>query len=158
MATLGRLFPDGYRKELTERSLCPGAVVRIHCDFTTPPKTKFLVVASTEPVLLVFVINSEIPPFIQARQDLRRCQVGLTPDDYDFLDHQSFADCIDVTDAIELDSLRGQMEADYAEIYKGALSLETIQEVLNAIRQSKTMAHGTKALLINTFEHMLGHR
>lgn len=46
---LGDPFPLEERRKHIQARLTPGRVLLLHCDFTTPPKDKFLVLASVEP-------------------------------------------------------------------------------------------------------------
>ncbi len=79
---------------LRDLSIAPGAV------FLGPwagiDHEKFLVVAGVaEDRILVctVMINSEINPYILRRPRMLSCQVPLKGDDYDFLSHDSFANC-----------------------------------------------------------------
>lgn len=82
------------RAGLRELAISPGAV------FIGPwadvDHKKFLVVAGvTEDHILVcaVMINSEINQYIQKRPRMLSCQVELKSDDYDFLSHDSYANC-----------------------------------------------------------------
>ncbi len=79
---------------LRDLSITPGAV------FIGPwadiDHEKFLVIAgvSNNRILVCSVlINSEVNPYIQRRPRMLSCQVTLKGDDYDFLDHDSYANC-----------------------------------------------------------------
>jgi hypothetical protein len=79
---------------LREISIAPGAI------FLGPwaeiDHEKFLIVAgvSEDRILVCTVmINSEINPYIQKRPRMLSCQVLLKSADYDFLSHDSFANC-----------------------------------------------------------------
>ena len=79
---------------LRELAIAPGAV------FIGPwadiDHKKFLIVAgvSEDRILVCSVmINSEINQYIQKRPRMLSCQVELKSDDYDFLNHNSFANC-----------------------------------------------------------------
>lgn len=79
---------------LRDMSIAPGAV------FLGPwadiDHEKFLVVAGvSDDRLLVcsVMINSEINPYIQKRPRMLSCQVLLKSADYDFLSHDSYANC-----------------------------------------------------------------
>ena len=81
-------------EELRSLSVLPGAV------FIGPwegvDHEKFLIVAgvSDDRILVCSVmINSEINPYIQKRPRMLFCQVLLKTDDYDFLSHDSYANC-----------------------------------------------------------------
>jgi len=79
---------------LREISIAPGAI------FLGPwadiDHEKFLIVAgvSEDRILVCTVmINSEINPYIQKRPRMLSCRVLLKSADYDFLSHDSFANC-----------------------------------------------------------------
>lgn len=79
---------------LRDISIAPGAV------FLGPwadiDHEKFLIVAgvSEDRILVCAVmINSEINPYIQKRPRMLSCQVLLKSADYDFLSHDSYANC-----------------------------------------------------------------
>lgn len=79
---------------LRKISIAPGAI------FLGPwadiDHEKFLIVAgvSEDRILVCTVmINSEINPYIQKRPRMLSCQVLLKSADYDFLSHDSFANC-----------------------------------------------------------------
>jgi hypothetical protein len=79
---------------LRDLSITPGSV------FIGPwadiDHEKFLVIAgvSNDRILVCSVlINSEVNPYIQRRPRMLSCQVTLKGDDYDFLDHDSYANC-----------------------------------------------------------------
>lgn len=81
-------------EEFRGLSVLPGAV------FIGPwegvDHEKFLIVAgvSDDHILVCSVmINSEINPYIQKRPRMLSCQVLLKADDYDFLSHNSYANC-----------------------------------------------------------------
>lgn len=43
-----------------------------------------------------FLVNTSVHPFIQNRPDLLTCQVKIKASDYNFLDHDSFIDCVEL--------------------------------------------------------------
>lgn len=80
--------------ELRNLSVVPGAV------FLGPwaeiNHEKFLVIAGVadDRILVCSVmINSGVNPYIQKRPRMLSCQVELNGDDYDFLSHNSYANC-----------------------------------------------------------------
>lgn len=139
MTNLGSLFSAGVIQQLTEANLRAGAVLFMHCDFTTPPKNKYLVVACCEPEMLVLVINSEINPFIARRDELLDCQVDVPRADHTFLDHDSFVNCIETHTAFNMTDVRDAIVADYANVYKGRLANYVIRQVIDAVERSETM-------------------
>ena len=98
MGAFGDFFPEKERADLAEQHLTPGEVLYLFCDFTTPPKEKYFIVASHTGRPLLFIINSEIHPYVAKRPHLNQCQVQLSVQEYDFLDHDSFANCSKVID------------------------------------------------------------
>lgn len=88
MATLADYFPEAEKLQFIHEHLKPGQIVYLFCDFTTPPKEKYLVLACTQGNPLLFLINSEIHPYIEARPRLKECQVKICASDYQ-LDHDS---------------------------------------------------------------------
>lgn len=50
--SMADLFPDAFKKNhIDEKKLAVGNVLYLHCDFTTPPKVKYLVVCCCNPLL-----------------------------------------------------------------------------------------------------------
>lgn len=79
---------------LRDLSIAPGAV--FIGPWTGIDHEKFLIVAGVaEDHILVcsVMINSEINPYIQCRPRMLSCQVSLKAADYDFLSHDSYANC-----------------------------------------------------------------
>jgi len=71
MATLGDYLPHKEKGQYIEAHLKPGQILYLFCDFTTPPKEKYLVLACPGENPLLFIINSEIHPFIASRPELK---------------------------------------------------------------------------------------
>lgn len=143
---VGDHLPDDQKEEFIRARLVPGAVIYLHCRFTTPPKLKYLLVARVSAETAVLVINSQIPAFKQVRPHLRECQVCIDVANHDFLEHDSFIDCTeahycDTTAVIE------EMMADLGK-YKGGVSAEVRALVVTAIAESYTMTEGEKPPLI----------
>lgn len=81
-------------KGLRDLSITPGAV--FIGPWTGVDHEKFLIVAGVakDRILVCSVmINSKINPYIQCRPRMLSCQVLLKADDYDFLSHNSYANC-----------------------------------------------------------------
>lgn len=102
--------------------LIPGAVIYKFCEFTKPPKEKYLLVVQVQSETTVLVINTSVNKFIQDRQHLLDCQVSIDVATNAFLEHDSFIDCtetqsLSTTDLIEeilkdMSTLRGQITSD----------------------------------------------
>ena len=68
----GSLSRDAQR-ELIKAKISAGCILYLHCDFITNPAYKFLVVVAIDydyEILLAFLINSRIHPFIMGKPDL----------------------------------------------------------------------------------------
>lgn len=139
MVSLGNHFGSSFLSKQVDRQLTPGAVIYMHCPFTTPPKKKFLVVACCDPELLVLVINSEINGFILKRPALLACQVDIIKNDHDFLGHDSIVDCVETRTAFNLSDIRDAINADYGGVYKGRLQDYCIRNVVAAVIESPSM-------------------
>lgn len=82
------------QESLRYLSVAPGAV--FIGPWTGVDHEKFLIVAGVaEDRILVctVMINSEINPYIQCRPRMLSCQVPLKASDYNFLNHDSYANC-----------------------------------------------------------------
>ncbi|MGP3160124.1 hypothetical protein ACTVR5_15890 [Serratia marcescens] len=139
MTNLGSLLGASYAEQLTDTNLRAGAVIYMRCDFTTPAKNKFLVVACCEPEMLVLVINSEINAFIAKRENLLDCQVDVPQADHAFLQYDSYVNCVETHTAFNMTDIRGAIIADYAAVYKGRLADYVIRNVIEAVDKSETM-------------------
>jgi len=63
---LGDRFPKRERLASVRRQLTPWRVVRVFCEFTSPPKDKLLVIGRMGPEVQVLVINSELSAYVLA--------------------------------------------------------------------------------------------
>jgi hypothetical protein len=115
-------------KGLRNLSIVPGAV------FLGPwakiDHEKFLIVAGVaEDRILVcsVLINSEINPYIQKRPRMLSCQVLLKGNDYDFLSHDSYANCAQ--------PVRAKLDAFMADEMKycGLLNVSDLNQVQQRI-------------------------
>ena len=143
MGKLGDHFPDDLKQDYIDRHLVPGQVLYLFCDFTDPPKEKYLVLACVEPEPLLFVINSSIPAFIARRPDMRRCQVRVTTSTHPFLDHDSFINCAETIPLSDQPNMRQQLLTGVGRI-KGTLDDAARRQVLNAVRAAVTVSPSYK--------------
>lgn len=152
--SLGSAFPPGMRKENAEKNLRPGAVIRIYCDFTTPAKEKYLLVVCTSP-LLAFMINSNQPKFVQFRPHLQACQVLIESENHTFLDHDSWAHCVEVHETLDLEELIDLEQGDPSSIVKGHLTEERIKEIIIASNQSPVLERRKKKIVTEALNQSL---
>ncbi len=106
---------------------------------------KFLIVAGvSEDRILVcsVIINSEINPYIQRRPRMLACQVMLKCADYDFLSHDSYANCAQPIKA------KFEVFTDEKRRYCGILNKEDLNKI-----QERIIASGQ--LTINEIDKFL---
>jgi len=151
--SLGDCFPDSFKASFAEqKEIKVSDVLFLHCEFTTPPKNKYLVVCCCEP-LLVFVINSEIHPYIRSKQDLLECQVDILKDDHNFLSWDSYVSCIDAHQAFDLCDIKRRIENDYSKVYVGEVASYCMRDVYLATERSKTMTRRNKRLILEALSN-----
>lgn len=122
---------------LRDLSIAPGAVYL--GPWAEIDHEKFLIVAGVaEDRILVcsVLINSEINPYIRKRPRMLSCQVMLKGDDYDFLSHDSYANCAQ--------PVRAKLEAFMSEEMKycGLLNEGDLTQVQDRIIASGMLSVG----------------
>ncbi len=152
MANLGDMFPRNFVEAFAQnRELTTGDVLYLHCPFTTPPKEKFLLVACCNP-LLVLVINSEINQFIEAREELLNCQVEIPVHDHDFLEWDSFVNCIEAHAAFNIDAIKEKVISEYPRTVRGRIADYCMRAVFTAVQASPTMKRGQKRQILEALD------
>lgn len=148
MSTLGDFFPSDFKQEFSQvRGISPGDVLRFHCEFTTPPKEKMLVVVCCDP-LLVLVINSEINAFILANYNMTECQVDLPVADHDFLDHDSVVNCVRAHSAFSMEYAKEAIAADYGNVMEGRVQDVYMRQIYVAVGKSASMERRHKKKIL----------
>lgn len=142
---LGDFFPAALKEDIARRKVVPGVVLHTYCDFTTPPKNKFILVVSTAP-FLVFFINSEINQYIRSKPHLMVGQVQIDQESHPFLSHDSWASCVDVCSAIDYTNVIA-MAAENGGMIKGLLSESCIRDVIRATNEVKTVSPRNKRII-----------
>ena len=146
MPRLGNNFPQSRRREWAQNQLTPGRVLYLFCEFTIPPKEKYLALVCRKPRPLLFAVNSSLTSFVEKRPDFRKCQVSLSTRDYDFLRHDSFLNCSEVIYSLQVGEIVDQLVADTTRT-KGALNEITIQEITQVVRDARTISPIHKKLI-----------
>lgn len=143
-------LPPAERRKYIHARLTPGRVLLLHCDFTTPPKDKFLVLVAVEPELLFFAINSTVNEFIRRRDYLMQCQVEIGHEDHPFLRHHSF---INRTEAhkIALREVYEQLERDVGRL-KDGVSPQTRDQIVAAVKFAKTLPPRYKTEILSALD------
>lgn len=132
------LSPDDKLKYICQ-ALVPGRILHLHCNFTTPPKNKFVVLVSVQPALALFVTNSEISEWLKARQDLRDRQVTLHQKDHAYLSHDSFLNCTEAIRQMELAEIERQLVKDTNNI-KDVVTASEREAILYAVKDCRTLS------------------
>jgi hypothetical protein len=141
---------------LLANNLRVGAVIYKFCDFTTPPKNKFMVVASLEPNLLVLMVNSEINTFYVQR-GLQHLHVPVPVADHDFLSHDSYTNCVDVHTAFDCNQIKQEVINDYVNVFKGWLTDDCLESVYHAVKSTNLLRKGHQKEIIASIESHLPH-
>lgn len=136
---LGNSLSEEERQKYVDRRLIPGAIIYLHCEFTNPQKDKYLLVVATDPKLILFVINSQINPFIQSREHLLACQIEIDQESHNFLDHDSHISCHETITSISLEEARRQLVDDISRM-KGIVSGGVRTMVINTVNESLTIS------------------
>jgi len=143
-------------EQLIGNNLRVGAVLHKHCDFTTPPKNKFLVVGSLQPRLLVLLINSEINQFY-VQQGLDHFHVPVSQAEHQFLTHDSYTNCVEAHTAFDCSEIRQEVINDYVNIFKGWLTDECLEAVYNAVKGNNIIRKGEQKEIMAAIESWLPH-
>jgi len=151
MSKLGDYFPPEHKQRFVEQHLKPGQVLYLFCEFTTPAKEKYLVLACPGGQPLLFIMNSAIHPFIERRPELRRCQVLLRAAEYDFLDHDSYINCSQVVDVLTEAEILHQISTDIRRI-QGELTERTKRAIIRVVGSAKTIDKRTKRRIIHALQ------
>jgi hypothetical protein len=137
---LGDSFPVAAREAAVDQRLVPGAVLYLEVTFPEDGrvKDKYLVmVASVDPDVLVFVVNTEVNQFVAARPELNRCQLTIDQAGHTFLDYDSFLAC-HKTLAIPRAQVAGDLLRDMSR-YKGQITDDLRQQILGVIQTQPKM-------------------
>ncbi len=148
---LGDSFPLEQRLETFQRSLRAGTVFYLFCDFTTPPKEKYLLLACIRPAPLFLIINSEVPEFYLSRSHLRDRQVQVLAAEHGFLSHDSFVDCTKTFAQFSLERLQDQVLSDIGRI-KGEISPPARAAVIKAVLAARTIEVKYKQWMLKELE------
>jgi len=128
-------------------NILPGQVLRLFCQFTTPPKNKHLLLVGIEPSPLLFMVNSQIHPYVRSRAYLKSCQVLLKASEHFFLAHDSYVDCRNVCTTFSLDDLIMQVHRD-ARRLKGFINEEAQEQVIAAIKACPVLEKHSQNLIL----------
>nr|WP_281719720.1 hypothetical protein [Nitrosomonas nitrosa] len=137
---LGDVLSPDDKLKYVRSSLVPGRILHIHCNFTDPPKNKFVVVVSIKPVLVLFVINSVISQWLDARADLRDRQVTIRQQDHAYLKRDSFLNCTEAIRQMEIENVERQLIIADASNAKDMITASEREAILYAVKDCRTLS------------------
>lgn len=111
MNKLGDAFPADLKESFVDKHVRPGAILYRRTTFPDVTKFKFVLVLALVPDVVICYINSKIPEFIQKRPKLLNAVVEIKSSQYIFLNHDSYAVCLDVNRELT----RAALNADLAQ-------------------------------------------
>lgn len=154
---LGRSLSEEAQRTLIKAIIRPGCILHTFCDFIENPKNKFFVVAHVnfeDELVLIFIINSRIPRFIENNPELRVGQLCLKSSTYSFLEHDSFLNCVELRDGLDIDSLVDHLLKTPAD-HKGHLTDDDILETIKAVGNARTISEYDKALIVKSLNQTI---
>lgn len=145
------LIPPTIKEALQPLDSYIGSIVLLYCPFTKPqPKHKFLVLLSVDPPLL-FMLNSTVHSFIQRNPEMNTAQIKITPENYIFLDHDSFINCAEVITSFDSAQLQRQIREN-PDCAKAALNGETKQKIRNVVSRSRIIEPIYRAIILKNIK------
>lgn len=139
---LANSLPPAQRKQYIGRQLEPWRILYLFCQFTHPPKEKFLLVIETTPDLRFFVINSRISKLIESQPKMRGTQVRIDAASHPCLLYDSIVDCSRVY-AVTREDAERQLMADLGRI-KDPASAALRPLVIQAVNGNPRMTRREK--------------
>lgn len=153
--SLGDHFPDSHKEQFFEDNVKPGTVLYLHCSFTVPPKEKFLLIVSTDPLIVLFIINSEISRFVQNSQPHYQAQVLLKQQEHSFLRHDSYLDCSkNHQQNFPLEKIKTAILDDIGRV-KGKVSRSACTQILQVIQVSRFFSPKEKQVISSSLSTYL---
>lgn len=152
MGKMGDFLTEKQKIEYINSKIKPGNILHLFCDFTRPPKEKFVVLvhSSSEPKVVAFLINTKIHEFIEQRESLLKCQVKIYPSDYPFLKHKSHVDCATVVH-FNKPQIATQILSD-KDRTKGSLKQVTKNKIIKVVNNAKTISKHYKQLIMKSLK------
>lgn len=136
------------RERYIRESILPWQVLRLFCQFTTPPKNKHMLLACLYPRPLLLMVNSQIHPYIKNRPYLKSCQAPLQVEQHLFLAHDSYVDCREIYTNFSLNDIVAQIRANRQRI-RGFISEEAQEQVIAAIKVCPVLEKQYKKLILD---------
>lgn len=150
MGLLAQGLPPAQRRKYVEGNLVPGCVIRIEVQFPQKKKPKFLVLVGDEdPDYWLFIVNSELHPYISGHPALLKCQVRLEAAEHEFLDRDSHMGCHQIWRLRREDVIR-ELVNDVSGL-QGNLSEEAKAQMVAAVKYAPTLSNAEKAKILGSF-------
>jgi hypothetical protein len=128
----------------------PGYVYYLFCDNTKPPKNKYLVLLSLDPILWFF-INSENCSLVQHDKSLLDRQIPLIRIPYHtFLDYDSYINCLDVQEYEDINLEDLKIWAKDPKILRGKIHQSVIEEIISKVSNPITIDDYRKNIIIKS--------
>ena len=143
---LGDALSPDQKLARVRSSLVPGRILHLHCTFTAPPKNKFVVVVAVQPDPVLFVTNSQISTWLNARPDLRDRQVRILHGDHSYLNHDSFLNCTEAIPHMGMKEIEDQLLKDLGNI-KDMITVREREAILYAVKECRTLTKKEIALI-----------
>lgn len=140
---------DHFPQDLLRQQLTPGRVLHLFCPFAE--KNKFVILAHVHHDPLVFVINSEIHPFIESKPHLRQCQVPIDQYSHPFLVRDSVVACHEVK-SLDLQNIHDQIRSNPDSI-KDPISDELQENIIEALKAAPTIPPADKNKILASFNY-----
>lgn len=142
---------SGNDLELFQKSFIAGRIFYLFCNFTTPPREKFLLLACPTGKPLFLIINSEISSFIYKRKHLLECQVALYKEDHEcFTKDHSYVDCSSVVDSFTVQNVIDQCVNRNMKRIKEMITDMERENIIIAIEQSESIAGVDKKRMLDS--------
>jgi len=132
-------FPPAEQDRAIADAIKVGNVLKLHCNFTTPPKDKRLILVSTKPLIGFFIINSTVNQFITRNSVLLASQIKILSEDHDFLAHDSFVACHELLTGFDYSEVERQLRGDYSR-YLGRINFALRDMIIEIVSNSKTLS------------------
>jgi len=84
------------------------------------------------------MLNSTVHKFIKNNPVMNVAQIKITPENYIFLDHDSYINCAEVITSFDSVQLNKQIRGN-PDCVKAKLNEETKQKIRNVVNRSKTI-------------------
>ena len=124
-------------------SICRGDIFHSNA-FTFVDHGKFFAILGEDSnnVYGCFFINSDINRYLYLKPKMLELQVGLGPDEYPFLKHNSYINCAQIIKIPKV-SLKADIESGVAK-HKGKLSQADINTILELVNKSDVFSDADK--------------